>query len=69
MRQIVRASLPLGRGVVLDPFMGAGATIAAALNVGYESIGVEKDTEYFQVAEAAIPLLARVNAAEARLPF
>jgi DNA modification methylase len=30
MRQIVRASLPLGSGIVLDPFMGAGSTIAAA---------------------------------------
>ena len=30
MRQLVRASLPLGKGVVLDPFMGAGSTIGAA---------------------------------------
>jgi site-specific DNA-methyltransferase (adenine-specific) len=34
MRQIVRASLPLGVGVVLDPFMGGGSTIAAAISVG-----------------------------------
>ena len=39
MRQIVRASLPLGNGIVLDPFMGGGSTIAAAIAVGYESIG------------------------------
>src|SRR6266436_6158197 len=43
LRQIVRASLPLGTGVVLDPFMGGGSTIAAAIHVGYESIGVELD--------------------------
>lgn len=60
MRQLVRASLPLGRGVVLDPFMGAGATIAAALSLGYDSIGIENDTEYFQLAEVAIPALARL---------
>lgn len=30
MRLIVRASLPLGEGVVLDTFMGGGWTIAAA---------------------------------------
>jgi len=30
MRQLVRAALPLGRGVILDPFMGAGSTVAAA---------------------------------------
>jgi len=35
MRQVVRASLPLGVGTVLDPFMGGGSTIAAALAVGY----------------------------------
>jgi hypothetical protein len=58
MRQIVRAALPLGRGVLLDPFMGGGSTIAAALAVGYGSIGVEEDANYFSLAERGIPLLA-----------
>jgi DNA modification methylase len=60
MRQIVRASLPLGRGVVLDPFMGGGSTIAAAVAAGYESIGIEVDPVFFKVAERAIPLLAKL---------
>jgi DNA modification methylase len=34
--QIVRASLPLGEGVVLDPFAGSGSTLAAAEAVGYK---------------------------------
>ena len=58
MRQIVRAALPLGEGVVLDPFMGAGSTIAAACAVGYVSIGIESDPEFFSIARAAIPKLA-----------
>jgi site-specific DNA-methyltransferase (adenine-specific) len=58
MRQLVRACLPLGRGVVLDPFMGGGATIAAARALGYDSIGIERDPEYFRMAERAIPMLA-----------
>ena len=58
MRQIVRASLPLGEGVVLDPFMGGGSTIAAAVAVGYESIGIEIDPVFFQMAVRAIPRLA-----------
>ena len=58
MRQIVRASLPLGEGVVLDPFMGGGSTIAAAIAVGYESIGVEIDQTFFDAASSAIPALA-----------
>lgn len=58
VRQIVRASLPLGVGVVLDPFMGGGSIIAAALAVGYESIGVELDRIFFRMAARAIPRLA-----------
>lgn len=58
LRQIVRAVLPLGEGVVLDPFAGSGSTIAAAEAVGYESIGVEIDPEYVAIAREAIPRLA-----------
>ncbi len=60
MRQIVRAALPLGRGVILDPFMGAGSTIAAALAVGYRSIGLEHDPAYFKIAQAAVASLAQI---------
>jgi site-specific DNA-methyltransferase (adenine-specific) len=71
MRQIVRAALPLGSGIVLDPFMGAGSTIAAACAVGYRSIGIETDPEFYRVAVAAIPKLARLvpNGSENRGPI
>jgi len=62
MRQIVRAALPLGQGIILDPFMGAGSTIAAACAVGYESIGIESDAEFFQMAINAIPALVKLHA-------
>jgi DNA modification methylase len=58
LRQIVRASLPLGKGIVLDPFMGSGSTIAAAMALGLRSIGLEINPEYFEMAVRAIPLLA-----------
>jgi len=58
MRIIVRALLPLGEGTILDPFMGSGATIAAAEAIGYTSIGLEIDAAYFRLAEKAIPRLA-----------
>jgi len=61
MRQVVRASLPLGEGVVLDPFMGGGSTIAAAIHVGYESIGIEHDRTFFRMAATGIPKLAALN--------
>jgi site-specific DNA-methyltransferase (adenine-specific) len=61
MRQLVRAALPLGHGVVLDPFMGGGSTVAAAVAQGYSCIGLEKDPAYFQMARKAIPGLATLS--------
>lgn len=61
LRQIVRAALPLGEGIILDPFAGSGSTLAAAANVGYRSIGLEKDSSYFEVAKKSIPALARLR--------
>ena len=61
LRQLVRASLPLGEGVLLDPFMGSGSTIAAATRLGIHSVGIESNEEYFRMAEIAIPLLAALD--------
>lgn len=58
LRALVRASLPLGEGVVLDPFAGSGSTLAAAEAVGYRSVGVEQDPHFFEMALQAIPNLA-----------
>ncbi|CAA0093332.1 Uncharacterised protein [Starkeya nomas] len=64
MRQIVRASLPLGEGIVLDPFAGSGSTLAAACAVGYPSIGVERDSRFVAMASEAIPRLAALRVRE-----
>ncbi len=64
LRQIVRAMLPLGEGVVLDPFAGSGSTLAAAEAVGYRSIGVELDDAYFDLAGTVIPQLANLVTSE-----
>lgn len=61
LRQIVRACLPLGRGTILDPFMGSGSTVAAALSCGLKSIGIEANAEYFLMARRAIPKLASLK--------
>lgn len=55
LRQVVYGSLPLGKGVVLDPFAGAGSTLSAAEAIGYASIGIEKDEHYYRMACDAIP--------------
>lgn len=64
MRQIVRAVLPLGTGVVVDPFMGGGSTLAAANAVGYQSHGIELDRSFFELAKKAIPKLAALTVKE-----
>lgn len=64
MRQLVRAVLPLGTGVVLDPFMGGGSTLAAANHVGYESIGTEMDEQFFEIAKASVDKLSNLQLRE-----
>jgi site-specific DNA-methyltransferase (adenine-specific) len=61
LRQLVRAVLPLGNGVILDPFAGSGSTLAAANALGHASIGVEADARYVRLAARAIPALSRVE--------
>ncbi len=61
LRQLVYAALPLGEGVILDPFMGSGSTIAAAAAVGYRAIGIERHAEYFQMSAAVIPKLRDIS--------
>lgn len=60
LRAIVRAALPLGQGIVLDPFAGSGSTLAAANALGYDSIGLEKDDQYVALARRAIPKLSEL---------
>ncbi len=61
LRQVVRASLPLGSGVILDPFMGSGSTLAAAEAVGLQSIGIERFAHYYELSKRAAPELARLT--------
>ncbi len=66
LRQIVYASLPLGEGVVIDPFMGSGSTVAAAESIGYSCIGIERYRDYYELAESAIPRLAQPSEFESQ---
>ena len=58
LRKVVRASLPLGIGIVVDPFAGSGSTLAAAQALGYLSIGVDRSKEYFNLASKAFDALS-----------
>ncbi len=67
LRAVVRASLPLGSGVVADPFMGSGSTLAAAESLGLPSVGVERARPYFAMALEAVPRLAAIRGVVNRL--
>jgi DNA modification methylase len=64
LRQLVRAALPLSQGIILDPFMGSGSTVAAAASCGLKSIGIEVSSEYYLMAIKAIPKLAALRVDE-----
>lgn len=50
MEYLITLVTPPG-GTVLDPFMGSGSTGKACMNLGFDFIGIEKDPEYFSIAE------------------
>jgi site-specific DNA-methyltransferase (adenine-specific) len=64
LRQVVHAALPLGTGIILDPFMGSGSTVAAAEALGLACIGVERHLRYFELAKQAIGPLSRRDTSE-----
>jgi DNA modification methylase len=48
-------------GIVLDPFFGSGTTGVAAVNLGFNYIGIELDEQYVEIARR------RINAAREQL--
>jgi site-specific DNA-methyltransferase (adenine-specific) len=62
LRILTRALLPLGEGRLLDPFAGSGSTIAACVAIGYDSVGVEIDNEYFAALDGNIRVLSALYA-------
>lgn len=47
MKDVVQICEPGGR--ILDPFAGAGTTILAAAQQGYQAVGIEVTDAYFQL--------------------
>ncbi|WP_099349477.1 DNA-methyltransferase [Acetobacter aceti] len=61
LRQVVRAALPLGIGIIYDPFAGSGSTLAAAEAVGYRAIGTDRDAQYFGIGTKAFSSLSTLD--------
>jgi DNA modification methylase len=53
MSYLINMITPSG-GIVLDPFMGSGSTGVACAENGFQFIGIEKELEYFEIAEKRI---------------
>ena len=53
MLYLIRLVTPKG-GVTLDPFMGSGSTGKAAIRGGFDFVGIERESEYFDIAKARI---------------
>jgi site-specific DNA-methyltransferase (adenine-specific) len=69
LRELVYSVLPLGQGIVLDPFMGSGSTIAAAEAMGIEAVGVEKNPDYFETAPGHIQALSKLSVGREQVEF
>ncbi len=53
MRYLCRLVTP-ANGIVLDPFTGSGSTGVAALAEGFAFVGVEREDEYWEIAQARL---------------
>lgn len=52
MREVVKICVPGGR--ILDPFAGAGTTVLAALQEGYQAVGIEVTDAYYKLGAQRI---------------
>ena len=59
-------NLPVG-ATILDPYMGSGTTGVAALQLGYNFIGIEIAEHYFKVARKRIEDAARAAAGQPKI--
>lgn len=53
MRYLCRLITP-PNGTVLDPFMGSGSTGCAATLEGFDFVGIEREAQYFEIAQRRI---------------
>lgn len=51
MEYLIKLVMPPKDGLLLDPFSGSGTTIVAAKRLGFNAIGIEKESQYCQIAE------------------
>ncbi len=50
MKYIIKLLAPPNNPILLDPFAGSGSTLIAAKELGINFIGIEKESEYYDIA-------------------
>lgn len=48
------ADVPKDCGPVVDPFLGSGTTLLACIETGHDGIGIEREREYIEIADARV---------------
>ena len=46
--------IPKDNGPVLDPFLGSGTTLLACVETGHDGVGIEREREYLEIADARV---------------
>jgi DNA modification methylase len=64
MRYLCKLVTPAS-GIILDPFAGSGTTGVAAIDEGFNFIGIEREAEYAEIARARIAGILKRNMAVA----
>ena len=54
MRYLITLIAPPTNALILDPFAGSGTTILAAKQLGISAVGIEKSTDYSEIAKSRI---------------
>ena len=62
MKDVIQICEPGGR--ILDPFAGAGTTILAAVEEGYEAVGIEVTDAYYKLGTDRVQFALNAAAGE-----
>jgi hypothetical protein len=54
MEYLIKLIMPPKDGMLLDPFAGSGTTVLAAHRLGIKALGIEKEQEYCDIANARL---------------
>lgn len=62
MKWLTKLVTPAG-GLVLDPFAGSGTTLVAALEEGFNAVGVEREAEYVEIIRGRLSQFTELKCA------